>query len=450
MDTKNIDRLFQEKLKDLEMSPSPAVWSSIENSLAAKNKKRVIFWWWRTGAAIAAILLIGVLWTNIPNSDSKINNPNFENTITDSEETTIELKTISSPASIKPTMDTEGKTEEFKIPNITSETLVATEEIPKIKKTEKPSFTKSKTNAIAETPRKETNTILLKNKQEKTIFETLEAQNQIEEKETAVANTTKLPNTKKLTNIAKIDIEEVLKKEELLPKKKNNWIIAPSISQLRPSSFSNNSSIDQSLDAATKKGNNGSSFGVKIAFQASNKWQLQSGVHRLQLGQTTQNIALNNNSQISSLANLSFDAPKLSEIASDVGKTEEDSKEFAASSNSDLKQTYGYIEVPLEVKYALLQSKKLEFHLVSGISTLFLTTNNLQVQNENLSYSIGEASNLNSVDFSVNFGTDFEYHFSNRWFFNMAPMLKLQTNTFNSSSNKPYFFGVYTGLNYKF
>ncbi|MFC2109532.1 outer membrane beta-barrel protein [Bacteroidota bacterium] len=435
MATKNIDRLFQEKLKDLEMNPSPAVWDTIENSLAAKKKKRVAFWWWRVSGSVAAALLIGFLWTT--NTETKIETPIIENSITNTEEEKIELQTIpTNKANVPVTIQ----------PEISEKTKIALEKKPSIKT--KKIIENFKTENIIQNPENSIAEIDSLNQPKKTIFETLEEQN-IAQAEKPIINN---PTSKKKNKIdnGKIALEEIVNNEENLSSKKNNWIIAPSISQLRPSSFSNKSSIDQSLDAATKKGNDGTSFGVKIAFQASKKWQIQSGIHRLKLGQTTQNIALNSNSQISSLDNLSYDAPRFSELSSDSGNSLQGSKEFSSNNNSDLKQTYGYIEVPLEVKYALLQSKKLEFHLVSGISTLFLTTNNLQIQNENLSYSIGEASNLNTVDFSLNFGTDLEYHFSKKWFFNMAPMLKLQTNTFNSTSNKPYFFGVYTGLNYKF
>jgi len=81
---------------------------------------------------------------------------------------------------------------------------------------------------------------------------------------------------------------------------------------------------------------------------------------------------------------------------------------------------------------------------------LFLTKNNLQIESDNFSYSAGEATNLSKVNFTLNFGTNVEYHFNKKWSLDLSPMIKFQTNTFETQSNKPYFFGIYTGLNYMF
>ena len=56
--SKNIDRLFQEKFKDFEASPPPELWENIETKLKGKNKRRKILpIWWKT-ASVAAILVL--------------------------------------------------------------------------------------------------------------------------------------------------------------------------------------------------------------------------------------------------------------------------------------------------------------------------------------------------------------------------------------------------------
>ena len=61
---KNIDRLFQEKFKDFEVTPNDAVWDRISESLPNKKKKRrVVALWWQIGgvaAVIALLLTVGV------------------------------------------------------------------------------------------------------------------------------------------------------------------------------------------------------------------------------------------------------------------------------------------------------------------------------------------------------------------------------------------------------
>jgi hypothetical protein len=60
MEDKKIERLFQEKLKDFEMQPSPLVWENIESNLTKKKKRRILPIWWFT-SGIASMIVIGLL-----------------------------------------------------------------------------------------------------------------------------------------------------------------------------------------------------------------------------------------------------------------------------------------------------------------------------------------------------------------------------------------------------
>jgi len=64
MNKHNLDKLFQEKFKDLDTLPDASVWESIEASLDKKKKKRrVVPMWWSLGG-VAAALVIGLLVFN--------------------------------------------------------------------------------------------------------------------------------------------------------------------------------------------------------------------------------------------------------------------------------------------------------------------------------------------------------------------------------------------------
>lgn len=55
---KHIDRLFQERFKNFEATPSDTVWNNIRAELDTKKKKRrIIAIWWRY-AGIAALLVL--------------------------------------------------------------------------------------------------------------------------------------------------------------------------------------------------------------------------------------------------------------------------------------------------------------------------------------------------------------------------------------------------------
>ncbi|AWG20886.1 hypothetical protein FFWV33_04670 [Flavobacterium faecale] len=67
---KNIDRLFQEQLKDFEAMPDGPVWQNIAAALEDDKKKRRIIplWWWYSGVAVAVIL--GLFVIKISNDDA--------------------------------------------------------------------------------------------------------------------------------------------------------------------------------------------------------------------------------------------------------------------------------------------------------------------------------------------------------------------------------------------
>ncbi len=59
-DKKHIDRIFQEKLKELDATPDKAVWDKIQKELNGekKNRKVIPLWWKFAGVAAGLILLL--------------------------------------------------------------------------------------------------------------------------------------------------------------------------------------------------------------------------------------------------------------------------------------------------------------------------------------------------------------------------------------------------------
>ncbi|MEP5830920.1 MAG: hypothetical protein ABJ300_11650, partial [Maribacter dokdonensis] len=65
---------------------------------------------------------------------------------------------------------------------------------------------------------------------------------------------------------------------------------------------------------------------------------------------------------------------------------------------------------------------------------------------------IGEANNINDLNFSANMGLGLNYNFSQKVRFNVEPIFKYQLNTFSDVNGtfRPYSVGVYSGLTFKF
>jgi len=71
---KHIDRVFQEKLKDFEVSPSSKVWQNIKGELEQSDDNRKVFPIWLRLAGVAAILLILLTIGNAVVSESGVSN----------------------------------------------------------------------------------------------------------------------------------------------------------------------------------------------------------------------------------------------------------------------------------------------------------------------------------------------------------------------------------------
>ena len=119
--------------------------------------------------------------------------------------------------------------------------------------------------------------------------------------------------------------------------------------------------------------------------------------------------------------------------------------------SGNLNQIFGYVEIPVEIKYNVVNGK-LGINLVGGFSTLLLNKDEVFIETSTFTQSLGASNNLRSINFSGNIGLDVDYSIRKNLYINISPMFKVQTNTFskNSGSIQPYYLGVYTGLNYKF
>ena len=80
MKKENIDKLYQEKLKNFNEVPDERVWNAISNSLDKKKKSRpIIPIWWKLGGVAAIFVLL--LYVFIPFE----NDQNTDQIITDVE-----------------------------------------------------------------------------------------------------------------------------------------------------------------------------------------------------------------------------------------------------------------------------------------------------------------------------------------------------------------------------
>jgi hypothetical protein len=105
-DKKHIDRIFQEKLKDFEISPNPEVWAKIQNELNIEDSqsKPVVPIWLRL-ASIAAILALLItigsfVFDGESNKDVPVTNTVDTNSTNSSQENSYDLNNITNSEDI--------------------------------------------------------------------------------------------------------------------------------------------------------------------------------------------------------------------------------------------------------------------------------------------------------------------------------------------------------------
>lgn len=398
---KNIDRLFQENLKDFEVFPPSEAWDSIENRLMPRTKKRGIPFWLKL-SSIAAVLALffsaGTIYFLPKNNFSK----NFFHKQTTNKE-------ISNQKDSATTITVEEKLKEMqKVVTALSKELAEIEH---------------STNFAAKSD-------------QNTSEETASSQKSL--KSFLLTDTRNLP-------LSKFADKEISKKEITESKFSVATIFAP----IYFNSFGDGSGVDAQFKDNPTSGNSSYSYGVKVAYQLTNKFSLQSGVNLINLGLTTNNIYVTPGVAIVGFSNLSAN-PVLAR-SQDISTLKENALNADDASGGSLNQVFGYVEIPVEVKYSVTDGK-FGINLVGGFSTLLLNRDEVFVETNSFSQSLGSSNNLRSVNFSGNIGLDIDYSLYKNLFINVSPMFKVQTSTFskNSGSIQPYYLGVYTGLNYKF
>lgn len=520
MKKENIDKLYQEKLKNFNEVPDERVWNAISNSLDKKKKSRpIIPIWWKLGgvAAIFVLLLyVFIPFENDQNTDQIItdvesapsldnsraddvetllpadNNEEDNNVVNSSEVTkdsgnpkpvsgadmfknrTQDIEAAITTSSETSNSKTERNTDNFQTTDPETEiTSVRSENTPNeltenevteiIKEQRNPENDNSEIAANINSPVKDPVVAV----QEKTNSDDLE--NDTPLKEAAIAaGASNLVKEKEQENpksdMGKKSIFDEIEKSqetEVAQNNGNKWSVGPSIAPVYFDSFGNGSPIHSNFVSNSKSGNVNFSYGLMVSYDISKKLSIRSGLHKVDYGYDTNEISFSasltasTNDQINNInyaptsKNLvvrNIEDNKISEQASSL--------EFAVQSparDGRMIQDFGYLELPLEINYALLD-RKFGINVIGGLSSLFLVDNSVVLEANGNTVEMGEANNINDVNLSTNIGFGLNYKFSPTLQLNLEPMFKYQLNTFTETSGnfQPFSIGIYTGLNFKF
>jgi len=505
---KNINKLFQEKFENFEVTPDEMVWKNIENKLQQKKKRRVVPFWWKL-SGIAATLLVSLLVynndsktplnidnglvnqeknnseinSNSSNKDSEkinntiesidVNNKVSKNTIDVNTNKNNAQRVVISDNNIKTNSKNEKKSVAFK----TTKNKVNTSSIVKNNSEEKIAFQSSKNKKV----RKRKSSVISENNgslavqsdfKERSIL----SENANKEVNTSVASNRSIDKNKSILNnniktdetinkkndstkIASVEpnaLEELLKEKEskqITEPKLNRWQVSSNVAPIYFSSISNGSPLDNSLKNNDKSYSvNNQSYGVGVNYALNKKLKIRTGINVLNVDYNTNGIVYYQTQSVSGkLAHINPNMIGTSIMIENLSNVDRPFNKMEQKSEGSLNQKLGYFEMPLEVTYKILD-KKFGIDFIGGMSTMILNKNEIYLQSSDLNLKIGEANNLNSVHFSGNIGLGLKYGLFKHLETRIEPVFKYQINTFSNDSGnfKPYMFGVYSGINFTF
>jgi hypothetical protein len=266
---------------------------------------------------------------------------------------------------------------------------------------------------------------------------------------------TKIDSTK-LAVVEPNALEKLLNEKEkkitIEEPKLNRWQLSPNVAPIYFSSTANGSPLDAKLENNDKNYAANYSYGIGVNYAVNKKLKVRTGVNRMSVDYDTNGILYYQSSSVNSkISNLNPNVPGSLIIIESLKNVNSQFSKFQQKYEGTLNQKMGYIEVPLELSYKIID-KKIGIDIIGGMSTLFLNQNEIFLQSNELNLKIGEANNLNSIHFSGNIGLGFKYGFLKKMEARIEPVFKYQMNTFSNDVGnfKPYVFGVYSGISYTF
>ena len=501
MQKKKLDELFQDKLSDFKPTPDNKVWRAIDASLEKKRKKRIIPIWWKLGS-IAATLVIGLLLFN-PFTENEPSNETLVDTLKQSK-TNNEAKPNSRKETFIDSLNkdnsqiVEEATEEaYHDINVVSEKTKNSNKVIQFAN-KKINTNRSKNNNVlttneANTQKSNTNSNILiaENNAAKKLDNDIQNKGTLAKDglDNSKLETSKITLENNITNknldisseVAfnelndeNIEIVEIGKKSifEEIPDKEEKkqdvaskrWSAGPNVAPVYFNGHGKGSPVNSIFTPNSKSGNINFSYGVSVAYAVSKKLTIRSGINKVDYGYDTEDVAfssslnvLSTNGQLASIdyaptsETLTVSSKKVASENFSTTNSALDVTAKSATRDGYMSQQFGYLELPIEVNYALID-KKFGVNIIGGVSSLFLIDNAVSLTAGELTTEIGEANNINDLNFSANMGLGFNYKFSPKISFNLEPIFKYQLNTFSEVDGTflPYSIGVYSGLSFKF
>lgn len=444
----DIDDLFRNKLEGFEINPPPAVWDRVTESIGDRRRKRKALFIWSMSSAAAIVLAFLMGWFL---SDDKLSETEFY----------AQLEAIKNQAPQLQAFNTiveqniNFKLERTQLKNINYS-------IPTIPKNtdNKPIFIKNLAFIQEETKANHVPQLNLVQKNEEPFF--TESDRAILESNLLAINSIENPNSKSGWEIG-VQASPVYRFDEGA-KNSNTSLLKSALSTQATTSYQPNLSggISLAYHANDKLsfigGLNYSALtlaknGVALSYAGHNwlndRFSSDYGAESITKVDNNTNNNANNNLALNTQVGLAnFELP----VGASLASARASSVAPDMVQNYDFKQQAQYLELPLLMRYNLLD-KRFGIHVLGGINTNVLVDNSAQLKLQNEVITDSKIDGLRAITFSSSFGMGLNFELTQQINLIIEPTFKMFLNSLNHQqyiSAKPYTFGVFSGVSYHF
>lgn len=461
---KNTDDVFREKLRNYEQEPPAYMLDRILDGVAeARRKKRLI--WLRVSGIAAGLILAFVAGWQLNNRELTLNKMQV------SEE---QAQTINQSRMMKSPDPTNTE------PVIAGDLKVSGNNAA-LNHSYANKKANSKALVVAKTSVHETEGMNLRVPEDQN--ELLQAmkslQSLIKTPENNSLHPFEIKHAESESSLKSVDQQIMeLNKQTILAEngktKKARWSLGAQVSPEYNGSNSSHTIAYASNMLKTKSSLADMGGGISVEYKKGKRWSLQSGVYYSGIGQASGNKS-NGLSYANDGANYFNTIVKVESSSSrftmnsNAGVVELDripdgmvlgaslgDKNLLASavvvSQTTFVQDFDYIEVPLFLKYTIVD-RKFGIGMMGGLSSNILVGNRLYAEGTSGKTLVGRTKDLETLNYSGTIGMGFRYEITNHIAINVEPRFKYFINSLSSNSAvryRPYTFGVFTGLSYDF
>jgi hypothetical protein len=245
---------------------------------------------------------------------------------------------------------------------------------------------------------------------------------------------------------------------------KSKWVIgaqfAP-VSSYRDISttYSNPGTEDENYLNNVEENTLSMAGGIDVGYDINEKWNIQSGLYYSQIGQINNDPLTykHENDQYvlitisTSAGDLVINQQNIPQSINQIPDTK-DTIDVINSLNVRVVQNFDLFEIPLIFRYKLL-NKRFSVNLAGGLSPAIVVNDKTYLEADSKQYDVGSPDNLNPFIINSSIAMGLEYAVSNRFSLNFEPTLKYALSPLNKDSKfnyHPYSISWFTGLRYRF